>query len=467
MQQTAGGSARQERKIGRQIVLPFSKAFEIAWKGIRIRIWRSLITMSGIVLAIAFLMSVWTSGVFDRTMRNVPESNELYPLVQGALAAQAIAGGGARIRCAVLEQRPSADAASVQAGESIRRFLESQEAFWVERAPEADSLIELLRAEGETRPNVLIAVGLPGTLFEPNVAGALESFVLGGGSLLVYGTEGAGAREPGALANILPALPATGTFSVSGGDIVRDPKAAQVGWQSHPAAEFSETTGNAGAQELATSAGHAVAWSQKFGTGTVTWYVAAPSSAEDPNVISWFVRGQGADAGSETASGASSPLARLIARAAGASNARRDMRGVWLVTLSLMVSVVGITNAMLMSVTERFREIGTMKCLGALDKFVVKLFLIESSLQGVAGSLAGAIVGFLLAFVRALFTFHVKDLETGKSYWLALRFLPVLSLLEWVAVALAVGIVLSIVAAIYPAIRAARMEPVQAMRVEA
>jgi ABC-type lipoprotein release transport system permease subunit len=120
-----------------------------------------------------------------------------------------------------------------------------------------------------------------------------------------------------------------------------------------------------------------------------------------------------------------------------------------------------------MSVTERFREIGTMKCLGALDKFVVKLFLIESSLQGVAGSVVGAIIGFLLAFVRALFTFHVKDVESGQSYWLALRFFPALSLLEWMGVALLVGIVLSIIAAIYPAIRAARMEPVQAMRVEA
>jgi ABC-type lipoprotein release transport system permease subunit len=160
-------------------------------------------------------------------------------------------------------------------------------------------------------------------------------------------------------------------------------------------------------------------------------------------------------------------MVRLLARGAGEHRAKRDMRGVWLVTLSLMVCVVGITNAMLMSVTERFREIGTMKCLGALDKFVVKLFLIESSLQGVAGSLAGALIGFLLAFVRALFTFHVQDLETGQGYWLSLRFFPVLSALLWFMIALGVGVVLSVVAAIYPAIRAARMEPVQAMRVEA
>ena len=51
---------------------------------------------------------------------------------------------------------------------------------------------------------------------------------------------------------------------------------------------------------------------------------------------------------------------------------------------------------MLMSVTERFREIGTMKCLGALDTFIVKLFLLESTFQGLAGTSAGIVIGFAL-----------------------------------------------------------------------
>jgi hypothetical protein len=57
----------------------------------------------------------------------------------------------------------------------------------------------------------------------------------------------------------------------------------------------------------------------------------------------------------------------------------------WLMSLALLVAFVGILNAMLMSVTERFREIGTMKCLGALDSFIIKLFLIESLFQGGVG----------------------------------------------------------------------------------
>ncbi|HIM09210.1 TPA: FtsX-like permease family protein, partial [Candidatus Poribacteria bacterium] len=64
----------------------------------------------------------------------------------------------------------------------------------------------------------------------------------------------------------------------------------------------------------------------------------------------------------------------------------------WLVTMSLIVCVVGIANAMLMSVTERFREIGTMKCLGALDGFIVRLFLLESAFQGFVGALIGALI---------------------------------------------------------------------------
>src|SRR6185437_9456808 len=71
----------------------------------------------------------------------------------------------------------------------------------------------------------------------------------------------------------------------------------------------------------------------------------------------------------------------------------------WMLGLALLVAFVGILNAMLMSVTERFREIGTMKCLGALDTFIVKLFLIESLFQGVVGTTLGVIVGLGLSLL--------------------------------------------------------------------
>jgi ABC-type lipoprotein release transport system permease subunit len=126
----------------------------------------------------------------------------------------------------------------------------------------------------------------------------------------------------------------------------------------------------------------------------------------------------------------------------------------WLVSLSLLVCVVGIANAMLMSVTERFREIGTMKCLGALDSFIVKLFLLESTFQGFAGTTAGIIIGFGLTLALALMDYGGYVLD----------YFPLSGIAESAGYALVVGTVLSLIGAMLPAYRAAKMEPVEAMR---
>src|SRR2546421_3567313 len=77
----------------------------------------------------------------------------------------------------------------------------------------------------------------------------------------------------------------------------------------------------------------------------------------------------------------------------------------WLLGLALLVAFVGILNAMLMSVTERFREIGTMKCLGALDGFIIKLFLIESLFQGAVGTFVGIVLGLGLSLASIAITY--------------------------------------------------------------
>jgi len=133
-----------------------------------------------------------------------------------------------------------------------------------------------------------------------------------------------------------------------------------------------------------------------------------------------------------------------------------DSMMVLLIILSLLACLVGIVNSMLMSVTERIKEIGTLKCLGALDGFIVRSYFIESSLQGIAGTLLGCILGFLVAFIAALSNyggFVMPNMAWG----------PVLLsiLLSFV-----VGTMLSIGAAIMPAYLAAKKQPVDAMRVE-
>lgn len=129
---------------------------------------------------------------------------------------------------------------------------------------------------------------------------------------------------------------------------------------------------------------------------------------------------------------------------------------IWLVSLSLLVCVVGITNAMLMSVTERYREIGTMKCLGALDSFVKKLFLLESLFQGFFGAVIGVVVGSLFAFLAGLVSYG-GQVFTAMLYQ---RFL------FWSAGGLLVGIVMAVIGSMFPAAVAAKMVPADAMRTE-
>ncbi len=128
----------------------------------------------------------------------------------------------------------------------------------------------------------------------------------------------------------------------------------------------------------------------------------------------------------------------------------------WIVILSLLVCVVGIVNAQLMAVTERFREIGTMKCLGALDRFILRLFLLEAGMEGLGGACVGAVAGALFSLINALLRFGTVAVTT----------------LSWTDVALSVisgigvGFLLSLAGVMYPAIVAAKMQPVEAMRIE-
>jgi ABC-type antimicrobial peptide transport system permease subunit len=134
----------------------------------------------------------------------------------------------------------------------------------------------------------------------------------------------------------------------------------------------------------------------------------------------------------------------------------RNARQGWLVVMSLLVCGVGITNSMLMSVTERFREIGTMKCLGALDQFIVRLFLIESVVLGFLGSLVGALLGHLAMLLMSMVKSGAD--VAAKMDW------P--TMVGYLGIALVLGCVLALLAGIAPAMRAARMLPAVALATE-
>ena len=128
----------------------------------------------------------------------------------------------------------------------------------------------------------------------------------------------------------------------------------------------------------------------------------------------------------------------------------------WIVILSLVVCVVGIVNAQLMAVTERFREIGTMKCLGALDRFILRLFFLEAGMQGLVGGGIGALVGAFFSLITSATSF-------GTVALIQVSWLGVAGSVLWATL---VGFFLSLIGVFYPAIVAAKMQPVEAMRTE-
>jgi hypothetical protein len=132
------------------------------------------------------------------------------------------------------------------------------------------------------------------------------------------------------------------------------------------------------------------------------------------------------------------------------------VRMTWLIIVSLLVCAVGISNAMLMSVTERFREIATLKCLGALDGFIMALFVMEAGLLGLIGGAIGAVIGSIIGFGRMAVSFGT--VFTGAFPWLAWG--------EGFFFSLIVGIVLAALAGVYPSYIAARLAPMEAMRIE-
>jgi len=137
------------------------------------------------------------------------------------------------------------------------------------------------------------------------------------------------------------------------------------------------------------------------------------------------------------------------------TTAKGIFRWLW-VAVSLLICTAGTLNAIVMSVTERVKEIGTLKCLGARDRHIVHIFLIESMLLGVIGGVAGALAGYgaaLLSFVGSVSTRYL----TADLALTAAVYVPV-------CVGISAG--LALLASVIPVVMAAKVEPAAAMRYE-
>jgi putative ABC transport system permease protein len=117
--------------------------------------------------------------------------------------------------------------------------------------------------------------------------------------------------------------------------------------------------------------------------------------------------------------------------------------------ISLVVGSIGIMNIMLVTVTERTREIGLMKAVGYTYYDVLILFIVESVVIGLFGGIIGTIVGILGAY--------------GANTFLDL---PNVFPVELIIIGFGVAVLVGVIAGVYPASKAARMDPVEALRYE-
>jgi putative ABC transport system permease protein len=122
--------------------------------------------------------------------------------------------------------------------------------------------------------------------------------------------------------------------------------------------------------------------------------------------------------------------------------------------ISMLVAGVSILNIMMMSVTERIKEIGIMRSIGAQRKEVMSMFLYEALILGVVGSLIGGAMSLIGGYAISSVL-----LQTTKYLFVA-------SSLIHIVYGMSFGIVISLICGIYPAWRAANLNPIDALRHE-
>ena len=122
--------------------------------------------------------------------------------------------------------------------------------------------------------------------------------------------------------------------------------------------------------------------------------------------------------------------------------------------ISLVVGGIGIMNIMLVSVTERIREIGLRKAVGAKRRDILTQFLAEAGMLGLAGGALGVAIGWIIVKIMSV-------IATRAGF----EFTPVIAAAD-VGLAVGVAIAIGLITGLYPALRAARLDPIESLRHE-
>ena len=122
--------------------------------------------------------------------------------------------------------------------------------------------------------------------------------------------------------------------------------------------------------------------------------------------------------------------------------------------ISLIIGSVGVMNTMYTSVLERTKEIGTMKAIGAKNKDILAIFLVESALLGLIGGILGMLLGISLAW---LMIFLARQFIGSLDFNLSI---------SWPLMTAVIGFstVLGVLSGILPALQASKLKPVEALR---
>jgi len=129
-------------------------------------------------------------------------------------------------------------------------------------------------------------------------------------------------------------------------------------------------------------------------------------------------------------------------------------------SVSLLVGTIGISNTMFTSVLERTKEIGILKAIGAKNRDILLIFLLEAAMIGVIGSAIGAVFGLILSAFLQSFSLQIVPTRGFSG------FSNIIIDYQSIFIAILIGFVAGSIAGYFPARRAAKLEAVEALRYE-